>query len=121
MTDAATIAASYIALWNEPDPVRRLTMLANGWTEDAAYTDPLANATGHGEISALIAGAQERFPGFRFALDGKADGHGNHVRFSWTLGPPEDPGLIKGTDFVITDGQRLRSVFGFLDKVPAHS
>jgi hypothetical protein len=27
--------------------------------------------------------------------------------------------MIKGTDFVVTEGDRLKSVTGFLDKVPA--
>ena len=116
---ADDIAHRYIALWNETDASRRLQLLADGWTADARYVDPLANAAGAEGISALIAAVQSRFPGFRFRLLGKPDAHGEHLRFSWTLGPEASEDLIQGTDFARLDGGRLSSVTGFLDKVPA--
>jgi hypothetical protein len=119
MTDAAKIADCYIALWNETDPERRRALLAEGWTANAAYVDPLAKGEGRDEISALIGAVQSRFPGFRFALDGRADGYGDKLRFSWALGPENEADMIKGTDFAIVEDGRLKSVTGFLDKVPA--
>ena len=119
MTDAAKIAAAYIAAWNETDPARRRALIGEGWTEDAAYVDPLMSGQGRDQIDEMIAGVQSRFPGFRFALVGQADGHGDHVRFSWSLGPKGDEEMIKGTDFAQVAGGRLQRVTGFLDKVPA--
>jgi len=119
MTDATQIADRYIAVWNETDPGRRRTMLANGWTKNAAYVDPLAAGEGHEQIGALIGAVQERFPGFRFALSGSVDGYGDKIRFSWALGPENEPDMIKGTDIALVEGESLKSVIGFLDKVPA--
>ena len=119
MTDAANIADRYIAVWNETDPGRRRALLAQGWTETATYADPLMQGQGHDQIGALIGAVHERFPGFRFALAGKADGYASQVRFSWQLGPQGAEDMIMGTDFVTLDGERLASVTGFLDKVPA--
>lgn len=116
---AARIARAYIALWNETDPSRRASLLEEGWTADAVYVDPLMAGAGHGEISGLVGAVQARFPGFRFALDGTPDGHGDKVRFSWTLGPDAEPDMIRGTDFATVTGGRLGTVTGFLDKVPA--
>ncbi|SFM22001.1 nuclear transport factor 2 family protein [Variovorax sp. OV329] len=116
---ADDIAARYISLWNETDAARRLGMLAEGWTADASYIDPLAKASGAEGISALIAAVQARFPGFRFKLLGKPDAHGEHLRFSWTLGPEASQDLIQGTDFAQLSDGRLQAVTGFLDKVPA--
>ena len=113
------VAEHYIALWNETDAARRLALLGDGWTADASYVDPLAQASGAEGISALIAAVQARFPGFRFKLLGKPDAHGEHLRFSWTLGPEASQDLIQGTDFARLADGRLRSVTGFLDKVPA--
>jgi len=113
------VAERYIALWNETDASRRLALLADGWTRDASYVDPIGQAQGAEGISALIAAVQSRFPGFRFKLLGKPDAHGEHLRFSWTLGPEASEDLIQGTDFVQLNDGRLRSVTGFLDKVPA--
>ncbi|WP_026791991.1 nuclear transport factor 2 family protein [Pleomorphomonas oryzae] len=118
MTHAAEVAARYIAVWNERDPSRRKALLAESWTEDAEYVDPMMGGKGAGEIGALIGAVHERFPGFRFALSGGADGYGDRVRFSWSLGPESDPDMIIGTDFVLLEGQRIKAVVGFLDKVP---
>jgi hypothetical protein len=119
MTDAATIADRYIALWNETSPQRRRTLMAALWTETGTYTDPLMQGEGHDQIDALIAGVQGQFPGFRFALVGQPDGHGNQVRFSWELGPEGGEAPIKGTDFGTLEDGRLSRVVGFLDQVPA--
>jgi len=118
MTDAAHIAERYIAVWNETDPVRRNALLVQGWTEDATYVDPLMRGDDRDQIGTLIGGVHQRFPGFRFALDGRVDGHGDRIRFSWTLGPQAEPDMIKGTDFAVIEEGRLKSVTGFLDKVP---
>jgi SnoaL-like domain len=121
MTDAAYIADRYIEVWNETDLVRRNALLADGWCEDATYVDPLMRGDGRDRIGALIGGVHERFPGFRFTLDGCVDGYGDKIRFSWALGPEAEPDMIKGTDFAEIEDGRLKSVIGFLDKVPANA
>jgi hypothetical protein len=120
MTDAARIANNYIELWNETNPQNRKNLIASAWTEDAIHVDPLMNGQGHSEIDALIGAVHERFPGHRFALSGPADGHGDRLRFSWTLGAPDAAPVAHGTDFgiVAADG-RLKSISGFLDQVKA--
>lgn len=75
-------------------------------------------ASGQAGISALVGGVHQRYPGFRFALKGRADGHGDRLRFSWTLGPSGADDLIEGTDFAQLRQGRLAEVTGFLDKVP---
>jgi hypothetical protein len=117
--DAAHVAEQYIALWNETDEARRMKLLETHWADDARYVDPIMQGNGRAQISALVGGVHQRYPGFRFALKGRADGHGDQLRFSWTLGPRGAEDLIEGTDFVRLEAGRLQSVTGFLDKVPA--
>jgi hypothetical protein len=74
---------------------------------------------GHDGIDALVAGVQQRFPDFHFALIGEPNGYGDHVRFSWGLGPDDADSPIKGTDFAVLDAGRICSITGFLDQVPA--
>ena len=120
MTDAHTIADRYIALWNETDPEVRQRLLAQDWDGAASYVDPLMQGKGLAEIDRLIGGVQQRFPNFRFSLIGKPDGHGDHVRFSWALGPGDFVDApIEGTDFAVVRDGRIVTVTGFLDKVPA--
>jgi len=119
MTDAQTIAARYIELWNERDGTRRAEMLAANWTGNARYTDPLASVKGAAEISGLIGGVQQRFPDFSFTLIGKVDGYGDHVRFSWGLGPKGAADApIKGSDFATLKDGKIDNVTGFLDQLP---
>jgi hypothetical protein len=117
MSDPLHLAKRYITLWNETDAGRRRALLSADWTGDAVYADPLVQRAGHAEIDALIGAVQERFAGFRFALDGSVDGHGDHLRFSWKLGPEGGEAVVRGTDFAVTQGGRLKAVTGFLDTV----
>ncbi|KGJ65581.1 hypothetical protein BJA5080_02227 [Bradyrhizobium diazoefficiens SEMIA 5080] len=114
MTDHVTIARRYIELWNERTTSRRRELLSQNWTADASYVDPLMKGDGQDGIDALISGVQQRFPDFKFKLLGEPNGYGDHLRFSWGLGPDGADSPIKGTDFAV-----LRSITGFLDQVPA--
>ena len=119
MTDPITIAHRYIELWNERAAGRRRELLSEAWTADTSYVDPLMKGDGPDGIDALVAGVQHRFPDFRFKLIGEPNGYGDHVRFSWGLGPDGVDSPIKGTDFAVLKDGRIRSVTGFLDQVPA--
>ena len=119
MTDLDTIARNYIAAWNETDPARREALLETAFAADVHYHDPIMQGDGWDGITALIDGVQQRFPGFRFALKGKVDGYADKIRFSWELGPQGAEAPIEGTDIGVIEGGRLKSVTGFLDKVPA--
>ena len=119
MTDVKQIAHRYIELWNERAPKRRREMLAANRTNDARYIDPLMSGDGHDGVDALISGVQQKFPDFKFTLIGEPNGFGEHVRFSWGLGPDGADSPIKGTDFaVLSKDGRIKSITGFLDQVP---
>ena len=119
-TDPATLADRYLAAWNETDPARRRELIALAWTESASYVDPLMRGDGHAGIDAMIAAVQGKFPGFRFTRVSPVDAHGEHLRFSWELGPEGEAALVVGTDFatVAADG-RLARMTGFIDRAPA--
>ena len=115
----------YLATWNETDPVARRALLDRDWAPGATYTDPLVAAEGLDALDATIAAVQGQFPGFVFTPAGPVDAHHDVARFGWGLGPagagadgPDAP--ILGSDVVVTDADgRIRSVVGFLDRVPA--
>ncbi|MFJ8596271.1 nuclear transport factor 2 family protein [Streptomyces sp. NPDC093598] len=113
--------ARYFEAWNAEDPAARAKAVAAAWTEDGAYTDPLADVSGHEGIAAVIAAAHEQFPGFEFRLSGGVDGHHDTARFSWELVSGADGSApVAGSDVITLDGQgRIRAVLGFLDRVPA--
>lgn len=119
MTELKKIADAYIAAWNASEPAERATRIAAAFTESVSYRDPLMAGNGHDGIAALIAGVQERFPGFRFALKGEPDGFAEMIRFSWSLGLDGEEAPVEGTDICVVEDGRLSRVTGFLDKVPA--
>lgn len=112
--------ARYFEAWNSVDPDARTKAVADAWTEDGGYTDPLAEVTGHDALAALIAGVQGQFPGFTFRQTGTVDGHHDTARFSWELVADTDGSApVAGSDvIVLADDDRIRSVIGFLDRVP---
>lgn len=119
-TDLTALADRYLAAWNETDAARRRELIGHTWTESASYVDPLMRGDGHVGIDAMIAAVQTRFPGFRFTRVTPVDAHGDHLRFTWELGPAGEAALVVGTDFatVSADG-RLQAMTGFIDRAPA--
>ncbi len=118
MADTNEIVEQYIASWNERDPDARLALVTATFTDDADYIDPLMSGRGIDGIDAMIAAAQEQFPGHEFALTDDPDAHNDRVRFSWLLAPAGEPAIVGGTDFarLAADG-RIQSVTGFVDAV----
>lgn len=113
------VIARYLACWNEKDPAARRKLIEETWTEDASYIDPLAEARGRAAIDATIAAAQGQFPGFVFTLAGPIDTHHSQARFTWGLGLEGAEPLVVGFDVAVTDDDnKIRTVLGFLDKVP---
>jgi SnoaL-like domain len=116
--DTQTVVERYIASWNEHNPENRRALIASAFAEDADYLDPLMGGRGIDGIDAMIAAAQEQFPGHSFTLATGPDQHNSRVRFSWLLAPAGGAPVAGGTDFALLgDDGRITSVTGFLDPV----
>ncbi|MEU9384655.1 nuclear transport factor 2 family protein [Streptomyces sp. NPDC048279] len=113
-------AARYFEAWNAAEPEALGKAVAEAWTPDGTYTDPLADVAGHAQITAVIAAAHEQFPGFAFRLLGAVDGHHDTARFGWELvNQADDSAPVAGFDVVtLSEDGRIRQVLGFLDRVP---
>ena len=119
MTAHLDLVDRYFAAWNETDAPRRRELIAQTWTEEASYVDPLLTGNGHDGIDAMIGAVHERFPGHEFRLSTAVDGFGPYLRFSWDLVAPSGDTIVKGSDFGVVDAVgRFKSVTGFLDMVP---
>ena len=120
MTDTTTntittVVDGYIAMWNETEPARRREIAEDVFTEDAGYLDAVMAGDGHDGIDAMVAAAQQQFPGHRFELTEGPDLHHDRVRFAWRLVGQSGP-VAAGVDFArVGDDGRLRTVTGFLE------
>jgi SnoaL-like domain len=116
MSDRDAVVTSYIEMWNETDPERRRELVSEVVTADASYIDPLMSGDGIEGIAAMIGGAQEQYPGHRFALVAGPDTHHDRVRFSWSVAPEGGQPIAIGVDFAtVADDGRMSSITGFLD------
>lgn len=123
MSNVNEIVVRYLAAWNEREPGKRRELVAKTWTDDGTYVDAARDGKGHDALDAMIATAQEHFPGYRLNLVSGIEAHHDCLRFSWAAGGTADaPLFIKGTDFVTLDGDgRMKSVVGFTDAAPART
>jgi hypothetical protein len=110
----------YIEAFNETDPARRRSVIADLYTAEARYTDPQVDLEGPDQIEAFIAGTQEHFPGYAFSLGGDIDAHHSQARFNWLATAPgtSEPAYV-GFDVLVAEDGRVSSVYGFIDKAPA--
>ncbi|MEU5955828.1 nuclear transport factor 2 family protein [Streptomyces sp. NPDC047525] len=115
-----TAVARYFEAWNAEGADDVTKAVAAAWSEDGSYTDPLADVSGHASIAAVIGGAHEQFPGFEFRRTGAVDGHHDIARFGWELVSVADGSApVAGFDVIaLAEDGRIRTVHGFLDRVP---
>ncbi|MEU3102020.1 nuclear transport factor 2 family protein [Streptomyces griseoflavus] len=118
--DYDAVVARCSEAWNADGGEARAKAAAEAWTADGRRTGPVADATGHEAVTAVITSAREQFPGFAFRLLGTVDGHHDTARFSWELvGEADGPAPVAGSDVLtLGPGGRIRAVYGFLDRVP---
>lgn len=120
MINFNAVAADYLAAFNATDSVERKQRVSELFTADARYVDPMADVTGHDQLSGLIEGIQGQFPGWVFTPVGDVDGHHTQARFGWALGPEGAEPPVVGFDVVVLDEDgRISAVHGFLDRVPS--
>ena len=113
------IVEQYLATWNA-EGAERDALLAEHWSADVTYIDPLAEVRGTAAVGALIDAVRAQFPGFTFSQVSGADAHHRQLRFTWGLGPDGAEPVVIGFDVVVLDEDgRIREVRGFLDRVPA--
>ena len=120
MSDFDVVVQRYLAAWNETDPEARRAAVAEVFSDDVRYTDPMVDVRGAEALAATIGAVQTQFPGFVFRLAGPVDAHHDQVRFTWELGPEGAEAPIVGSDVALLDADgRISAVLGFLDRVPA--
>lgn len=118
MNPTTELIDRYIAIWNETDAARRRDLIAQTWTENSTYVDPLMHAEGRDGINAMVQGVQTQFPGFQFRRTNEVDTHNDRVRFAWELGPASGPAFAGGVDFGVIVAGQLQTITGFLDFAP---
>lgn len=117
-TAIAQMVDGYFAMWNQVDAARRREVIAETWSFDARYIDPMFAANSREELDVLVEGVHQQFPRHEFRLVGSVDTHHDCARWSWELAPIDGGAPVAvGVDFALlsADG-RLQSVTGFFEQ-----
>jgi hypothetical protein len=135
--EAKQLADRYVALWNEADPDRRRRMIAELWTEDAAYLlqppqemreiaarpgiglAARLEARGHAELEARASSVHEEFiarGGFELRRRDDVDWVADVVKFRWEMVSADGGIAGVGLAFLVlaTDGT-IRRDYQFIE------
>lgn len=119
MTNGQDVVATYVEVWNTPDPDARRALAEACWVPDATYQDP---ATGYVGPAALAAGCRafaDRLPGARIEIVGQVVVHHGHASFAWCVRDAGGAVVREGVDFVEFAGDgRIRRIVGFFGLPP---
>ena len=117
--DATPAIDASVAMWNGPEEARRAELIAAAWTEDGAYVDPLAQASGHDGLNAMVTELRGQFPGHVIARTTGIDAHHGLVRFSWELVADDGAVTVAGLDVgIVAEDGRLSRIGGFFGPLP---
>jgi hypothetical protein len=107
---------SYFAMWNEPDRAKRLEVIAQAWTPESHYVDPLSDVTGYEGLADMVEGVRAQFVGASLQRTGDIDTHHNVLRFPWNATGTDGSVIVEGIDVcVLADDGRLQALAGFFD------
>jgi hypothetical protein len=108
--------ANLARVFGERDASRRTKAIAELYANDATLYEPDAVAKGHAAINRAVEVLLSHLPPqFAFKAIGPAVGHHGIGRLRWQAGPPNGPVAVTGTDVAHFEGERIHSLYVFLD------
>lgn len=126
MTDTTTaqdqttqLVETYFEMWRATDAAERAALVARSFADDGRHVDPMADAIGHDELAAMLAGVHAGYPGFRIERTSGIDQHGDQLRFAWQLDAADGTPIVTGLDVaeLAPDG-RLARIASFWGDLP---
>jgi hypothetical protein len=112
---ANLLERNLLEVFGERDAQRRRAVLESIWSAAGVFVDPEGRSVGFDEIDRRIAELQLRFPDFVFAARGPADVMHDVGRLAWGFGPAGLDPVVTGTDVAVTVGDRIASLYAFID------
>lgn len=106
-TDLHELASRYVAVWNEPDRLKRRNGIETLWAPDALHFTPTREVQGYDALEARIEeshNAWVRDQGFVFRVSGEPLGHHDVVKFFWVMVDPQSEAVrAVGSDVLRLD------------------
>jgi hypothetical protein len=120
MEDLERFTSRYVEMWNTADAARRLELLRELWSENAANFTQTLEARGYEAIEARVTRSYETYvaPGtYVFRAQRQAASHHNAVKIDWQMIFRETGDVAStGTEFIVLDCDgKIRDDYQFLD------
>jgi steroid delta-isomerase-like uncharacterized protein len=120
--DALTVAQKYFAAWNTRDAGAIVAMFTDGGT----YSDPVSGEVSGQAIGDYAAGLFAGFPDLSFEVTSHGLVDDRTLAAQWIMRgtntgsfmgmpPTGKPISVPGADFIVVEGDRIRSVRGYFD------
>lgn len=110
-----SLVEGHLAIWNERDPKKRESLMAEVYADDIEMVDSHFIAVGHKEINDFVDGLQQKNPTSKFSPIKAINVNHNIARLYWQNGSPEKPDAVTGMDlFVFENGKAVR-LYVFVD------
>jgi hypothetical protein len=106
-TDLNELAHRYVAVWNEPDHLKRRNDIETLWAQDGMHFTPTREVAGYDALEARVEEAHNKFvrdQGFVFRVAGEPLGHHGVVKFYWVMVDPQSEAVsAAGSDILHMD------------------
>lgn len=118
MNEITQLVDRYIAVWHEPDALRRRRSVAQLWAEDGIQFTSSHEFRGHQALEERVKAAHEEFVqtgGFLFRRLGEVQGHHDALMFKWEMVPAGGGNVAaSGTIFfLLSEDGRVRLDYQF--------
>ncbi|HEY8476984.1 MAG TPA: ester cyclase [Chloroflexota bacterium] len=122
MSTVASVVQAYLGAWNRRDA----DGIVQTFVEGGTYSDPLAQGLSGPAIAAYARGLWQAFPDLSFDLVGQTIVGDGVVAMQWRMSgtntgpfrglPPSGRSIaLHGADFIVVEGDKIRSVQGYFD------
>lgn len=116
--DIDDFVTRYVAVWNEPDPSTRRTMIASLWAADGSEYTEESRYRGHEAMESRVTEAHTELVqdgGFRFHPEYDTRAHHNAISFTTRMVPAAggDPAWRGRVFLVLDDDGRIRVDYQF--------
>jgi hypothetical protein len=105
-------------VFGENNPARRRAAIDEIFTEDCVFYEPKGVYRGHDEIDRVAGAIRATHPDFQYQPITEPEELGDGGRVKWVAGPPDQPPVYAGTDFIVARDGRIAVVYLFFDKLP---
>ena len=118
--DLESTVDAHLAGYCEPDPDRRLALLAQAWTPTGRLIDPPFDGTGPEGVAEMVDAVLGHYRDHTFRRTTVIDAHHDRARYGWELVGPDGTVAVAGTDVVTVDPDgRIAEIVGFFGEPAA--